>query len=272
MSRKLFILFLMVGMQNILAQKTVGQNTLPSFSLVERSGKVIIGWTNPNPELRQIIIQRSTDSSKGFRSIISMPDPTAFTNGYVDKPIDALIYYYRIFCTMPGGRYFFTEAKKPIKEIIKETPKPVLQEVKAVQKNEIVAEVQVQTEIQPRQMNGEKVYVTNPSSKIDDPGKLEKIIRKDSVLNQQIYEPSGFIYTNIEGNLIVVLPEPLKRHFSLYVYQEDGTPIFNMKNIKESKLLIDRSNFIHSGWFKYELFDGQKSKEKNKFFIPAEGK
>jgi hypothetical protein len=121
-------------------------------------------------------------------------------------------------------------------------------------------------------MNGEKVYVTNPTSTINDPGRLEKIIRKDSVLNQQFIEPSGFIYTNTDGNLIIVLPDPLKRHFSLYVYQEDGTPIFNMKNIKESKLLIDRSNFIHSGWFKYELFDGQKSKEKNKFFIPAEGK
>jgi hypothetical protein len=272
MRKKLFILFFLIGLNNMFVQKTIAQNTLPSFSLVERSGKVIIGWTNPNPELRQIIIQRSTDSSKGFRSIVSMPDPTAFTNGYVDKPIDTLSYYYRIFCTMPGGRYFFTEAKKPLKEIIKETPKPVLQEIKAVQKNEISVEILVPTEIQLRQMNGEKVYFTDPSSKIDDPGRLEKIIRKDSVLNQQFFEPSAFIYTNIEGNLIIVLPEPQKRHFSLYVYQVDGTPIFNMKNIMEPKLLIDRSNFIHSGWFKYELFEGQKSKEKNKFFIPAEGK
>lgn len=272
MCSKLFILFLLIGLQNIFSQESVGQNALPSFSLVERSGKVIIGWINSNPELRQIIIQRSTDSSKGFRSIISMPDPTAITNGYVDKPIDALSYYYRIFCTMPGGRYFFTEAKKPTKEIIIETPKQVSKETKAVYKNENAPEGQVQTEIQPRQMNGEKVYAANPSSKIDDPGKLDKTIRKDSVLNQQIYEPSGFIYTNIEGNLIIILPEPLKRHFSLYVYKEDGTPIFNMKNIKESKLLIDRSNFIYSGWFKYELFDGQKLREKNKFFISAEGK
>lgn len=272
MRRKLFTLFFLIGLCNIFAQKSIAQNTLPSFSLIERSGKVIIGWTNPNPELRQIIIQRSTDSSKGFRSIVSMLDPAAFTNGYVDKPIDPLSYYYRIFCTMPGGRYFFTEAKKPIKEIVIETPKPVLQEIKAVQKNEIAIESQVPTEVQLRQMNGEKVYVTNPSSKIDDPGRVEKIIKKDSLLNQPFFEPSAFIYTNTEGNLIIVLPEPLKRHFSLYVYQEDGTPIFNMKNIKEPKLLIDRSNFIHSGWFKYELFDGQKSKEKNKFFIPAEGK
>jgi hypothetical protein len=45
-----------------------------------------------------------------------------------------------------------------------------------------------------------------------------------------------------------------------------------MKNIKESKLLIDRSNFMSSGWFNYEIYDGQKPKEKNKFFIPPENR
>jgi hypothetical protein len=104
------LVFLM-SMQNI-----HGQDTLPSFSVIERSGKIIIGWINPNPELKQIIIQRSFDSSKGFRSIISMPDPTAYTNGYLDKPADSATYFYRLFCTKAGGRYFFTQTKKAIKE------------------------------------------------------------------------------------------------------------------------------------------------------------
>ena len=56
------------------------------------------------------------------------------------------------------------------------------------------------------------------------------------------------------------------------MYEDDGSPLFNMKNIKESKLLIDKSNFVHSGWFKYELFEGKEAKEKNKFFIPPENK
>jgi hypothetical protein len=98
------------------------------------------------------------------------------------------------------------------------------------------------------------------------------VIKKDSVVNENIFQPSGLIYTNIEGNLIIVLPDPEKKNFSLFVYQEDGELVFKMKNIKESKLLIDKSNFINSGWFKYELFEGQKSREKNKFFIPPQNK
>jgi hypothetical protein len=43
-----------------------------------------------------------------------------------------------------------------------------------------------------------------------------------------------------------------------------------MKNIKESQLLIDKSNFIYSGWFKYEITEGERVKEKGKFFISGD--
>lgn len=243
-------------------EKTNGQDTLPSFSVLERSGKIIIGWTNPNPELKQIIIQRSTDSSKGFRSIMSMPDPTAYTNGYVDKPADASTYYYRLFCTKPGGRYFFTETKKATKEKTKTITASEINILNSISVDEYVFDTKT----------GQKVYLTKPESKIVDPGKMDKTIKKDSVVNENIFQPSGLIFTNNEGNLILVLPDPEKKNFSLFVYQEDGELVFKMKNIKESKLLIDKSNFINSGWFKYELFEGQKSKEKNKFFIPPQNK
>jgi hypothetical protein len=40
-----------------------------------------------------------------------------------------------------------------------------------------------------------------------------------------------------------------------------------MKNIKEKELLIDRSNFHRSGWFRYELVQAERIVEKNKFYI-----
>ena len=43
-----------------------------------------------------------------------------------------------------------------------------------------------------------------------------------------------------------------------------------MRNIKEAQLLIDKSNFIYSGWFTYEISEGDRLKEKGKFFIPAD--
>ncbi|MCF8213626.1 MAG: hypothetical protein K9I92_00635, partial [Chitinophagaceae bacterium] len=86
------------------------------------------------------------------------------------------------------------------------------------------------------------------------------------------FTPSGLIFTNNEGNLIIALPNADKKKFTLRVFKEDGTPMFHMRNIKEPQLLIDRSNFLHSGWFKYDLYEDEKLREQNRFFIPPEGK
>jgi hypothetical protein len=262
MKRTIFYSAIIATFFLIVTKDSIGQDTLPSFSIIERSGKIIIGWTNPNPELKQIIIQRSLDSSKGFRSIISMPDPRAYTNGYLDKPADSATYYYRLFCTKPGGRYFFTETKKAIKE----KPKTI------ISKEADLFTPATTEEPVFNATNRQKIELPKLTGNNTDPGKMDKTIKKDSVVNENIFQPSGLIFTNAEGHLIIVLPDPEKKNFSLNVYQEDGEIVFRMKNIKESKLLIDKSNFISSGWFKYELFEGQKSREKNKFFIPPQNK
>jgi hypothetical protein len=101
---------------------------------------------------------------------------------------------------------------------------------------------------------------------IDLSGKIEDSIRAN------VFTPSGLIFTNREGNLIIALPDANKKKFSLRVFKEDGTPMFHMRDIKEPQLLIDRSNFLHSGWFKYDLFENERLREQNKFFIPPEGK
>jgi hypothetical protein len=101
---------------------------------------------------------------------------------------------------------------------------------------------------------------------IDLSGKIE-----DSI-SANVFTPSGLIFTNREGNLIIALPDANKKKFSLRVFKEDGTPMFHMRNIKEPQLLIDRSNFLHSGWFKYDLYEDERLREQNKFFIPPGGK
>ena len=37
-------------------------------------------------------------------------------------------------------------------------------------------------------------------------------------------------------------------------------------------LIIEKVNFIRSGWYRFELYDNGKIVEKNKFFIPKDGK
>ena len=104
-----------------------------------------------------------------------------------------------------------------------------------------------------------------------DPGMGINLTGKiDDNISENVFNPSGLIFTNSEGNLIIALPDTYKKKFSLRVFKEDGTPMFHMRNIKEPQLLIDRSNFLHSGWFKYDLYEDEKLREQNKFFIPPE--
>lgn len=100
----------------LLLASSKAEDSLPHFTVKERNGMVIIGWLNPHPELTQLIIQRSVDSLTGFRSIVSMPDPTSVSNGYVDKKPGVANSYYRIYYVNPGGRYIFTVAQKAFKD------------------------------------------------------------------------------------------------------------------------------------------------------------
>ena len=238
------------------------EDSLPHFTVKERNGMVIIGWLNPHPELTQLIIQRSVDSLTGFRSIVSMPDPTSVSNGYVDKKPGMNNSYYRIYYVNPGGRYLFTAAQKPVKESsLNSSSIP-----KTVGQNEFVDETNNGTGMRGSSLDKALKIKRETCIGIDLSGKIE-----DSI-SANVFTPSGLIFTNREGNLIIALPDANKKKFSLRVFKEDGTPMFHMRNIKEPQLLIDRSNFLHSGWFKYDLYEDEKIREQNKFFIPPEGK
>jgi hypothetical protein len=46
--------------------------------------------------------------------------------------------------------------------------------------------------------------------------------------------------------------------------------LFELKNINEPALTLDKTNFLHSGWFKFELYNDEKLVEKNKFYLAKE--
>ena len=268
-----------------LVVSTRAQDSLPNFSVDVRNGAIIIGWINPYNDIAQLIIQQSKDSISGFRSIVTMPDPAAVTNGFAYKKPYSENYYYRIFYLRSGSRYMFTAPKKPTPEI-----KQVSQ--KSIQDNPTENLI-----TSPKQVDS--IIKSNPSivtdikkglkadsvvlEKIDsvfrvNPEKAMKIIRYvdqvasplqkiDHTTKDDIFNPSGFIFTNNEGNLVIALPDVHKKKFSLIVQTKEGTPVFEMKNIKEPLLQIDKSNFYKSGWFKYELYEAGRLREKNRFYI-----
>lgn len=239
-------------------QPAAAQDSLPRFTLQERNGMVIIGWINPFSDLSELVIQRSPDSTKGFKSIVSMPDPRAVSNGFLDRKVDAARHYYRIFYIRDGLRYEFTPALKAMKSennLGKETVSLTTDGPATAKATSPATD-----------MNGNAYAAMTRANRNDL--KVGSQSRIEAQLPDEIFTPSALIFTNKEGNLIVALPDAGKRKYSLKVFTEERMLLFDMKQISEAQLLVDRSNFFHSGWFRYELYEGEKLKEQNRFFIP----
>jgi hypothetical protein len=87
---------------------------------------------------------------------------------------------------------------------------------------------------------------------------------------KDVYKASQYIYTGKLGNIQVSLPEAAQRHYAAKFFDDTDKLLFELSEIKDPKLTLDKTNFHHSGWFHFELYDGDQLKEKNKFFIPKE--
>jgi hypothetical protein len=86
------------------------------------------------------------------------------------------------------------------------------------------------------------------------------------------FVPSKHVYTGKDNNVIISLPDAERKKYSIKFFEEDGTPLFELKKIPESYLTLDKVNFIHSGLFNYELYDNRIIIERHKIYIPKDGR
>jgi hypothetical protein len=234
LKRFIFIVLLLAGMIPCFSQ-----DTLPRFTVKNRFGKIILSWVNNLQGVVQINIQRSPDSLKGYKTILSVPDPTAMTNGFLDGKAPNTTQYYRIYVQQTGGKYFFSRAGKPI-----------------VDSSRVVNyQIAKNNQVTVKFANGK---VSEDSSKAVVPP------LKD------VFIPSAFVYTNPQGHVMITLPEEKTKSYTVKFFKEDGTALFTMNKVKESQLIIDKTNFMKSGWFLFELYENGHLKEKHKFLIPKD--
>jgi hypothetical protein len=81
------------------------------------------------------------------------------------------------------------------------------------------------------------------------------------------WRPSYYVFTNIRGYVTILLPLVKQHRYRIIFYDEDGSDLFQIKSLKEVELVLDKTNFMHAGWFTFELFENDKLKEKNKFYL-----
>ncbi|HEY4936936.1 MAG TPA: hypothetical protein VII44_10165 [Puia sp.] len=87
---------------------------------------------------------------------------------------------------------------------------------------------------------------------------------------KEVYKISSFVFTAKDGNVTISLSDYNHKNYFVAFYETDNTPVLEVKDIKYPVLTIDKTNFGHSGWFRFELYENGKLKEKNKLLIPRE--
>lgn len=106
--------FVWLGVFLFLGAASFAQDTLPRFSVRNvGNNRIILGWTNQFPTIKQISIQRSFDSLRNYKTILSVADPKAVQNGFADTKAPSDNMFYRLFYVLEGGSFYFTEAKRP---------------------------------------------------------------------------------------------------------------------------------------------------------------
>jgi hypothetical protein len=87
---------------------------------------------------------------------------------------------------------------------------------------------------------------------------------------KEVYKISAYVFTSKDGNVKITLPDYQHKKYFVAFFEMDSTQVLEVKDIKDTELIIDKTNFGHSGWFRFELYEDGKLKEKNKFLIPKE--
>jgi hypothetical protein len=261
------------------------QDTLPKFTLTDRGGRVTISWVNPYENLTQLNVQRSYDSLRNFATIYSATSPQLPQNGYTElKPATNRIYY-RIFYAFEGGSYFFS---KPIRAGGSAITSAVPGGIRDAANTRDLTNNAFSTVVP-----GDKRVVT---IKLKDAIFRTLSVNafrnfRDSILLQTrdtiytidestigitpyiavaAYKTSSYVYINKDGFINIAVPQVNEKKYHIKFFEADGESLFEISNVKESPLILDKSNFIHSGWFLFELYEENKLKEKNKFYVPKD--
>jgi hypothetical protein len=253
------------------------QDSLPSFSVVNKgNNRIVISWNNRYKQVKQISIQRSADSLANFKSLITVPDPNNKQNGYMDAKAPSDNMFYRLYIHVDGANFIVTKSKRPANDSIrlallsdtagkKITDSNYLKIVQKIIDQNIPDSALTSEElvILKRFRNGKvDLFSDTTSKKID--GSLKNKSRPD------VQIPIYRIVASRDGLVRITLADFENKKYTIKFFEDDDTFLFELKNIKEASLMLEKSNFYHSGWFKSELYDDGKLVEKNRFFIPKD--
>ncbi|HNP23635.1 MAG TPA: hypothetical protein PKM63_06300 [Panacibacter sp.] len=267
------------------------QKPLPDFSVVDlNKTKARISWINKyGDSLIQLNVQVSFDSLKFYKTIFSTESPELPQNGFVYTLPYPTNFYYRIFYVLLGDKFYFSAARHAVPDTSSATPSygelPNDNNTSPGTGNKPVSNpAAINNEPPPVRMitvrNRDSVFAVMEYSYYkhfkDSINKSTKdtlfVLGKDEVQLRpfnpdNIYVPSVYVIANKDGFIQLKLPEAGQKKYKISFFEMDGKKLFTINNIPESDLVIDKANFIHAGWFRFELYENEKLKERNKVLL-----
>jgi hypothetical protein len=254
----------------------LAQDTLPNFTITERGDKITISWSNPYPNLIQLNVQRSFDSLRNFTTVYSATSPELPQNGFTDNRMPTNRIFYRIFYVMEGGNYFFTPVKKvgapsvSTPSLSRDVKNPMLitntadaRKVTVKIKDTIYRRIPLYNFRNFRdsilRQTRDTLFAVNDS-----------LVMLKPYTAVEVWRPSIYVYANRDGYVHISLPQAHQKKFQVRFFEDNGKYLFEIPHVHDSPIVIDKSNFIHAGWFVFELFEEGVLKEKNKFYLPKD--
>jgi len=270
--RKIILSFLVLISATVFAQ-----DSLPSFSVVNKgNNRIVISWNNKFKQLKQISIQRSADSIGSYKTLLTVPDPNNRQNGYLDAKAPDDNMFYRLYIHVDGANFIVTKPKRPANDSIRlallsDTASKSVRDsnyLKIVEK--IISQNLPDSALTSEELIILKRYRNNKLDHLPDSlsKKIDAVVKNKNKPDVAI--PMYRVVANKDGLVRISLADFRAKKYSIRFYEDDDSFLFELKDIKEASLMLEKSNFHHSGWFKSELYEDGKLLEKNRFFIPKD--
>jgi len=225
-----FLLPLFFILSNILFAQ---DKPLPFIQVKNLNNKIVVSWINDYTKpITALNIQRSYDSLQNYTTIGSVLSPQSRENGFADANFPYNKMYYRVFVSFEGGSYIITASARPVKEFY-------------VADNAL-------SEKYPWLVSNKDSGIVFPPSK------------------PEITYPSNTIFTAKDNNIIIHLVNAETKKYSVKFFDETEKFLFELTKLKEEYLIIEKVNFVHTGWFRFELYENGLLIETNKFQILKE--
>ncbi len=209
------------------------EKALPFIQVKNLNNKIIVSWINDYTKpITALNIQRSYDSLQNFTTIGSVLSPQSKENGFADINFPYNKMYYRVFVSFEGGSYILTPPARPVKEIY------------------------------APESTSAGGYTFPPANK--DSG----IVFPPS--KPVITYPSSTIFTAKDNNIIIHLEDAETKKYTVKFFDEAEKFLFELTKLKEEYLIIEKVNFVRTGWYRFELYENGLLIENNKFQILKE--